>query len=462
MPRFRRRSPVETEEIAALLASCRADDGPGGARDAAILALVCGLGLQPTELRSLDLDDYQQDAHLLRVRNSRKEHAIFLSENIHSALAQWISVRGLFQGPLFLPIRRGQLILTRRLPPNVIREVLERRATQAGITPLTLDDIKRTQRLLHCGQWSDRCCSPLLDRGELLPIPCNRRCTESLALLTDEGEDDSLDLAIEKSTRFTTPVSLNIVGRYLARLKPSQQLATREILAQLSSRLGGSGNVLSFPWTDVDFKNGLIQSDIANAFSHQALLRAKKALNGVLKEAWLLNQVSTDTYRAVCRAQWSTPAKRQKQCTRIRWPEVQLLLDACQRDQSAAGRRDAALIALLWREQIGMAEAISYPYEREASAKFSHQHCTSGSDPVCRALKEWSMIRGINSGPFLYSISRHGSILSKPMTPSAVAFALKRRSWDARLPKVATTMDIRIGSIQFYSELQDRCFRSEG
>ena len=137
---------LTTGEILALMSQCGNDATPGGARDAAIIAILYSCGLRRAELCGLDLADYDAEAGTLRVFGKRRKvRSVPVVNGAQAALEDWLTVRGSEPGPLFWPIRKGgHLQHGERLTTEAIWHLLRRRATAAGIKSLSPHDLRRT------------------------------------------------------------------------------------------------------------------------------------------------------------------------------------------------------------------------------------------------------------------------------------------------------------------------------
>lgn len=145
LPAGRAASPGELQ---ALMRVCGDDLSPAGARDSAIIALGYGGGLRRAELASLDLEDVTDDGDLVVIRvigKRNKERLCYLDNGAALAVQDWIKVRGDDDGPLFWSGRRGGRVTRgQRMTPQAIRDVIDRRAKQAGIEHLTPHDLRRS------------------------------------------------------------------------------------------------------------------------------------------------------------------------------------------------------------------------------------------------------------------------------------------------------------------------------
>lgn len=118
----------------------------GGARDAALLAILYGVGLRRSEVVALDLSDYDVESGALTVRSGKgnKARIGYVPSGAREALAVWLEVRGDDQGPLLLPVLKSGRIVARRLTDQAVLMILMKRAEQAGVKHLSPHDLRRT------------------------------------------------------------------------------------------------------------------------------------------------------------------------------------------------------------------------------------------------------------------------------------------------------------------------------
>jgi site-specific recombinase XerD len=133
-------------EIAALVTTCKDDHSPAGARDAAILGLLYTCGLRRAELVALNASDYDSESGKLLVRagKGRKQRTVFVQDGAARALAMWLNIRGLIDGPLFMPVLKNDRIATRRMSAQAIYNLVKKRATEAGVSDFSPHDFRRT------------------------------------------------------------------------------------------------------------------------------------------------------------------------------------------------------------------------------------------------------------------------------------------------------------------------------
>jgi len=135
-------------EIGALMRACAADHTPAGARDAAIIAMGYGAGLRRAELAGLDLADLSDDGEIITATirgKGGKERLVYLDNGSANAMRDWLAVRGLDAGPLFYRGRKGgSLVHGQRLSGQAIRDILVKRAAEAGLDTTTPHDLRRS------------------------------------------------------------------------------------------------------------------------------------------------------------------------------------------------------------------------------------------------------------------------------------------------------------------------------
>lgn len=132
-------------ELRRLAQACRADKGPAGARDEALLALLFGANLRRSEAVALEFSDYDLGTGRLRVggTGARKPRQFAANEDARRALEKWIVERGPEAGPLFNPVNKGGRIERRRLSEQAIYIACQKRASEAGLPPTSPEDLRR-------------------------------------------------------------------------------------------------------------------------------------------------------------------------------------------------------------------------------------------------------------------------------------------------------------------------------
>lgn len=134
-------SVLQTDEIATLL-ELPDPSSPLGARDLAWFELMYGAGLRISELVSIDLDDIELNARLVKVRGKgMKERIVPFGTAAQAAIGTWLDQRRkLVSDPaepaLFVNYRGSRI--TARSVRRIFDRMIRKAAVRCGATPHTL------------------------------------------------------------------------------------------------------------------------------------------------------------------------------------------------------------------------------------------------------------------------------------------------------------------------------------
>ena len=136
---------LSSGELNALMDACVADEGPAGARDAALIALLYAAGLRRAEIVALDVEDYDPETGEIRVLGKGdKERLVYVDNGAADALRDWLLVRGDERGALFLPINKAGALQWRQLTDQAIYNMLRKRAREAAVKQVSPHDLRRS------------------------------------------------------------------------------------------------------------------------------------------------------------------------------------------------------------------------------------------------------------------------------------------------------------------------------
>lgn len=132
-------------ELEAIAIACRNDTSIRGVRDLALVT-VLRVGLRRSELVNLDIGDFAPDASIIRIRSGKgdKDREVFISSHGLPQTVAWLGIRGDTPGALFLPISKMGNITHRRLSPQSVATIIQRRGQEAGLANFTPHDFRRT------------------------------------------------------------------------------------------------------------------------------------------------------------------------------------------------------------------------------------------------------------------------------------------------------------------------------
>ena len=132
-------------ELRALFDAC-ADGTASGARDAAALALMFGCGLRRDEAAGAAVADYNAvNGELRIVGKGNQERTAYATGGGKRALDAWLAIRGLGDGAILSPVNKGGSVdVGIGLSGQALRKRIVRRASQAGIPPISPHDLRRS------------------------------------------------------------------------------------------------------------------------------------------------------------------------------------------------------------------------------------------------------------------------------------------------------------------------------
>lgn len=200
---------------------------------------------------------------------------------------------------------------------------------------------------------------------------------------------------------------------------------------------------LAYPWHNLRAEHTeVLRARLAEMYDPATANKMLSALKQVLKRAWRLG-LMTEEERA--RASDLAPVKggQSEPAGRAATPgELAALMEVCGNDQSPAGARDAAMIALLYTCGLRRAELAALTladYDATAGIlKIRHGkgNKTRVADVVngaAVAMADWLSLRGTETpGPLFCAINKGGALnLSKRFTPQAVYNMIKKRCQQA-------------------------------
>jgi site-specific recombinase XerD len=266
----------------------------------------------------------------------------------------------------------------------------------------------------------------------LLPSP-NERATESALSARPPG-------VLVDWTVSNRPLEQNPAAVYLAGLAAGSRRTMREALDVMAGMLtGGRETALTFDWSQLRFQHtAALRSRLAERYRAATANKLLSALRGVLRTAWRLGQLEAEACQRACdlpRIQGETlPAGRS-----LAAGELAALLEACRRDGSPAGARDAAVLALLYGCGLRRAELAALRLEdydpQEGALNILGKRNKQRRVPVVggakAALEDWLAARGAEPGFLFVSIRRGGHLQSGGMTAQAVYLILQERAKQA-------------------------------
>jgi integrase/recombinase XerD len=208
---------------------------------------------------------------------------------------------------------------------------------------------------------------------------------------------------------------------YLSRLARGSRRTLRQSLDAIAGWASGGGHdALSFPWQALRYEHtAAIRSMLAERYAVRTANKMLSALRGVLKEAWRLELMSAEEYQRAADVQ-NIRGTTEPRGRALGADELQALLAACDTDDSVAGRRDAALIAVGYGAGLRVAELVGLDLrDVQAGGRLSvragkGRKAASAflSAAASARLAAWVELRGPAPGPLFVPLSKAGRLLN--------------------------------------------------
>jgi site-specific recombinase XerD len=230
---------------------------------------------------------------------------------------------------------------------------------------------------------------------------------------------------------------------YLASLSKSSQRTMAQALDSVAKLSNEQTTSQTFAWETLRYEHTqAIRSRIADtALSLATKNRMIYALRGVLKACWRLSLITADEYQRAVDikpiAGSTLPRGRS-----LEHGELRELFAACKKDDSPAGRRDAALLAVLYGGGLRRSEVASLDISdfnratgelKVLSGKGNKDRLAYATNGSLNALAQWLAVRGETPGPLFCSIRKGGRVEMKGMTDQAIYGTIQKRAAEAGL-----------------------------
>jgi site-specific recombinase XerD len=235
------------------------------------------------------------------------------------------------------------------------------------------------------------------------------------------------------------PIDQNPAAVYVASLPAETGKRTQaQALRVIAGTMGADINTLN--WSALRYQHtAAIRARVATGYSPASANKFLSALRQVLKQSWLLGQMSVEDYQRAANLKPVTgetlPAGRE-----LTTGEILALMTTCQADTTPAGTRDAAIIGLMYsaglrRDEVVNLSLASYDPETGQlilTGKRNKQRTAYLINGAAAAMADWLKIRGREDDALFVSINKGGRLdSSKPMTSQAIYNLLDKRGKQA-------------------------------
>jgi len=250
----------------------------------------------------------------------------------------------------------------------------------------------------------------------------------------------SHDLAIIPS-RQPIKASENPASVYLASLASGSRRTMQQALGSIAKLANDEADAFTLPWQQLDHQHtAAIRARLAEDFAAATANKMLSALRGVLKSAWRLGLMDGDRYQRAVDIQ-AVKGQTLPRGRSLEAGELRALFKACARDESAAGRRDAALLGVLYgaglrRSEVAGLNVADYNAETgelRVNGKGNKDRLAYATNGSAAALDAWLAARGTEPGPLFTPINKGGRLDLRSMTDQAVYQVIVKRADEAGL-----------------------------
>ncbi|MEO5950871.1 MAG: tyrosine-type recombinase/integrase [Chloroflexia bacterium] len=193
-------------------------------------------------------------------------------------------------------------------------------------------------------------------------------------------------------------------------------------------------------WSALRYQHtAALRTMLADLYAPATANKMLAALRGVLQEAWRLGKMTAEDYRRAA----DVSAVRGSTLPRGRAlskSELTRLFAACAKDRTIAGRRDAAIMAVLYNCGLRRSELVDLDiadYDvaeaaiivRSGKGKKARMSYTTGISQ--KALEEWLSGRGLSVGPLFTPVNKSGVLTLRRLSDQAIRKLLLKRGMEA-------------------------------
>ena len=228
---------------------------------------------------------------------------------------------------------------------------------------------------------------------------------------------------------------------YLAHLAPGSRRTMTNALDTMAGLLTQNMcDMHTLDWSALRYQHTTaLRTLLSDLYAPATANKMLAALRGVLQEAWRLGKMSAEEYRRAA----DLPSVRGSTLPRgraISRSELSRLFAACSRDRSAAGRRDAAILAVLYNCGLRRSELVDldlsdYDTAEAAltvrSGKGRKARISYTTDVSQQALEEWLALRGLSAGSLFTPVNKSGKVTLRRLSDQAVRKLLLKRAAEA-------------------------------
>ena len=217
----------------------------------------------------------------------------------------------------------------------------------------------------------------------------------------------------------------------------------RHSLETVAAIVAGEGtDPWTFPWWTLRYRDtAAVRAALVKRFAPSTVNRTLSALRTVLKHAWRLGLMDAETYRRAVDVE-NVRATTLPSGRAVEKDELRALFAVSADDDSPAGRRDAAMLAVLYGGGLRRGELCLLDlgdFDGKActltvrGGKGRRQRVVYLNPGACRYLRAWIKGRGGEAGPLFCPVSSTGAVRVTRMRGESLWYILGKRQKQAGL-----------------------------
>ena len=259
-----------------------------------------------------------------------------------------------------------------------------------------------------------------------------------LRIMREDSPDESAGPLSALVAARPTSADRHPAAVYLARLAQGSRRTMAASLDQIAGLLtNNQATMQSLEWSALRYQHtAALRALLSQLYAPATANKMLAALRGVLKEAWRLGLVSAEEYHRAA----DLPSVRGTTLPRGRalsQGELADLFEACAADPSPAGKRDAALLAVLYncglrRSELVALDLADYDPQHGAiqvrSGKGNKDRISYATGNSALAIDAWLSVRKYSAGPLFTPVNKGGVIMLRRLSDQAVRKILLKRA----------------------------------
>ncbi|CAG9001347.1 MAG: Tyrosine recombinase XerC [Candidatus Celerinatantimonas neptuna] len=243
------------------------------------------------------------------------------------------------------------------------------------------------------------------------------------------------------------PIAKNPAINYLISLQSKRSRQTMKSFLNIISKKLGTSDLTECPWHKIKRQHihAVIESLLHDGRSPATVNTYLAAVKGVMLEAWTMKLIDTDTYQHIQKIK-SIRGSRVDKGRSLTSGEITQLFQTIEKDKTAKGLRDAAIVATLLGCGLRRSELVTLNIQDVEKTtktivilgKGNKQRRAFVPDSTWKYISDWiEEIRGNYSGPLFTRIRRFDDVTFNRISDQAIYHILQTRQVEADIHSFA-------------------------